>query len=154
MDGNTTERKIAYRKMTANDIQTVAALDKQLFTLPWDEATFDREINDNVYSTYVVAEIDSEIIGYGGVWCVHGDAQVTNIGVREDYRGQGIAQAIMYILLDIAKLEQCTNISLEVRLSNAPAQHVYRKVGFQDGGVRKNYYQDNGEDAKVMWKQL
>ena len=69
-------------------------------------------------------------------------------------RGQGIGEGLMREAMRVAKEHNAETMSLEVRVSNIVAQNLYRKLGFQDGGIRKGYYTDNQEDALVMWVNL
>ena len=109
---------------------------------------------NNRFATYFVAEDGDKIIGYCGVWVILDEAHITNIGVLPDYRGYKIGEAILRKVMLFAKLKSAIQMSLEVRVSNEIAQNLYRKLGFQNGGIRKGYYTDNYEDALVMWVKL
>jgi [ribosomal protein S18]-alanine N-acetyltransferase len=56
--------------------------------------------------------------------------------------------------IKLAKMHGAVSMTLEARVSNHVAQNLYKKLGFEAGGIRKNYYSDNGEDALVMWVKL
>jgi len=81
-------------------------------------------------------------------------AQITNVAVIESARGRGIGEELMREAIRIAQQNEMEIMSLEVRVTNTVAQNLYRKLDFQDGGLRKGYYTDNGEDALVMWVNL
>lgn len=117
----------------------------------WSRDSFVAEINNKIARYYAVKNMQDELIGYIGVWNIVDETHITTIAVREDYRRKGVAESL------IAKIiEDCYNsfikyITLEVRASNKPAIGLYSKYGMKSLGTRKGYYQDNGEDAFIMW---
>ena len=146
---------IHYRKMTAQDVEAVHAIEVESFPTPWTEDSFHYEMRENPFAHYIVAEDDhGTIVGYCGIWIVVDSAQITNVAVTEKSRGQGIGEGLMREAMRVAKEHNAETMSLEVRVSNTVAQNLYRKLGFQDGGIRKGYYTDNQEDALVMWVNL
>ena len=108
----------------------------------------------NDYAYYVVAEQDNVVIGHCGMWIVLDECHITNVAVREHMRGNGIGEGLMREAIAFCEEMAVRLMTLEVRVSNATAQSLYRKLGFQDGGIRKNYYSDDHEDALVMWVEL
>ncbi|MGL4521177.1 MAG: ribosomal protein S18-alanine N-acetyltransferase [Bacilli bacterium] len=154
MDRGKQQIEITYRPMTVDDLDEVVQLEEAVFTSPWTKDLFLHELEENKYSLYVVAVVGEKIVGYAGIWCVFEQGQITNIGVLESYRGHKIGETLLDILLQSAKLRECHDLSLEVRVSNTIAQNLYKKYGFQYGNIRKNYYKDNNEDAHVMWVRL
>jgi ribosomal-protein-alanine N-acetyltransferase len=146
---------VQYRKMTLEDVEAVYAIELATFPTPWTLDSFYYEITENQFSNYLVAEDETgKIIGFCGIWLVIDAAQITNVAVIESVRGQGIGEALMREALRVAKEANMDVMSLEVRVTNTVAQNLYRKLGFQDGGIRKGYYTDNQEDALVMWVNL
>lgn len=91
------------------------------------------------------------IVGFAGLWLMVDESHVTTIAVHPDYRGQGIGELMLSSLVGISYEIGARMVTLEVRVSNAVAQNLYRKYGFKDAGVRKRYYSDNHEDALIMW---
>lgn len=89
-------------------------------------------------------------VGYCGVWLGVGEVHITTIGVRSDYRRQGIGELLLLACFDIAYEYRADEVTLEVRKSNFVAQNLYIKYGFKAVGVRKRYYSDNNEDAIIM----
>ena len=140
--------------MTVDDLDAVMEIEDQSFSIPWSRDAFLNEIEHNHLSTYLVAEDGNMLAGYCGVWLVVDEAHITNVAVLPDYRGRGLGEALMRKIMSIAIEFGARVMTLEVRVSNTPAQHLYRKLGFQDGGIRKRYYSDNQEDALVMWVNL
>lgn len=142
------------RFMTVDDLDAVMEIEHSSFSIPWSREAFYNEIEQNHLSTYLVVEDGERVAGYCGVWLVVDEAHITNVAVLPDYRGQGLGEALMQRIMKIAKEVGARVMTLEVRLSNKAAQGLYRKMGFQDGGIRKRYYSDNQEDALVMWVNL
>ena len=145
---------ITYRRMTNEDVPAVHEIEVATFPTPWTLDSFSYELNENQYANYLVAEEHGQLIGFCGLWLVIDAAQITNVAVIEAVRGRGIGEALMREAIRIAKEAQMDVMSLEVRVTNMVAQNLYRKLGFQDGGIRKGYYTDNQEDALVMWVNL
>lgn len=142
------------RAMNQDDLKRVVSLEQQLFTSCWSEADFLYELNENDFSLNYVIEQDHMIVGYVGIWLMYEQAQITTIGVDPQYQRQGIAKTMMKTMIDLAKSHGCTMMSLEVRISNEKAIRLYESLGFKNVGIRKNYYQDNFEDAYLMTKGL
>lgn len=141
--------------MEVHDINAVMLVDKVSFDkTAWPLEIFEQEINENNYAHYFIVQVNEQIIGYIGLWIVHDDAQVTNIAILPDYRGYKLGEKLFGFALAYAKQQGAVRLSLEVRVSNIVAQNMYRKFGLVDGGIRKNYYPDNREDALVMWVNL
>lgn len=143
---------IVVRPMTKDDIDEVMEIENLCFSVPWSREAFLMEITKNKCARYVVAEVDSRVVGYGGFWIVIDEGHITNIAVHPDYRSIGVGTEIVKKLIDIAKKNAITAMTLEVRESNTVAQHLYTRFGFRPLGRRKGYYQDNNEDAIIMWK--
>jgi [ribosomal protein S18]-alanine N-acetyltransferase len=146
---------VYYRKMTADDVEAVYAIELATFPAPWTLDSFHYEMRENQFAHYIVAVNDEDkIIGFCGMWIVIDAAQITNVAVLEEARGFGIGEALMREAMKAATNGGAEMMSLEVRVTNTVAQNLYRKLNFQDGGIRKGYYTDNGEDALVMWVKL
>lgn len=141
--------------MVIDDVPAVYGIELATFPTPWTLDSFYYEVHENQYAHYVLA-IDEEdhIIGFCGMWMVVDAAQITNVAVIESARGRGIGEGLMREAMRIAQQNEMEIMSLEVRVTNTVAQNLYRKLDFQDGGLRKGYYTDNGEDALVMWVNL
>lgn len=138
--------------MKAEHIDEVLTVEETCFHIPWTRADFQREINENKMAIYRVALINGKIVGYAGMWHVVNEGQITNVAVLPEYRRCGIGNAIMEEFIKIAQDYQMIGITLEVKISNLPAQKLYTKFGFKPEGFRKNYYKDTNEDAIIMWK--
>lgn len=145
---------VVFRKMTLADIASVASIEREAFATPWTEEIFEHELAGNAYSHYIVAELDGKIIGHCGMWIVLDECHITNVAVRSSLRGKGIGEDLMRQAMDLCRLNEVRTMTLEVRVSNEPARSLYRKLGFQEGGIRKNYYTDDHEDGLVMWVEF
>ena len=137
------------RRMTLADVDGVAAVEAATFPTPWSRDAFASEMK-NVAARYLVAEKDGQIIGYAGAWIIIDESHITNIAVLKEYRGQGIGRALTAGLMQYLSNLGAAYATLEVRKSNVVAQSLYVSLGFIKLGVRKRYYEDNGEDALIM----
>ncbi|KGP72701.1 ribosomal protein S18-alanine N-acetyltransferase [Pontibacillus yanchengensis] len=142
------------RRMVDEDIDSILTIEEQCFATPWTRDAFDHELHDNPYALYYVIEIEGTIIGYCGLWLIIDEAHVTNIAILPSYRGKRLGNALFNAVLTHARQLGAIQLSLEVRVSNVVAQKMYRRFGLIPGGIRKNYYTDNHEDALVMWVKL
>ncbi|WP_431801655.1 ribosomal protein S18-alanine N-acetyltransferase [Halobacillus andaensis] len=143
------------RQMLESDVKQVMEVEHATFAVPWSEETFRSEVNgENPYANYYVIEEDGEVFGYCGVWLIIDEAHVTNIAIHPDYRGKKYGEQLFRYSFEQVIEMGAIQLSLEVRVSNTAAQYLYRKFGLVPGGIRKNYYTDNGEDALVMWVGL
>ncbi|MDI3339571.1 MAG: ribosomal protein S18-alanine N-acetyltransferase [Sphaerobacter sp.] len=95
--------------------------------------------------------VTDSIVGFAGMWILYDEAHVTTIAVAPEHRGRGLGELLLVTLFDEAIRRRAEWVTLEVRVSNAPAQALYEKYGFTRQGLRKRYYSDNGEDAYIMW---
>ncbi|AOV06681.1 ribosomal protein S18-alanine N-acetyltransferase [Sporosarcina ureilytica] len=145
---------INYRVMTEQDIPDVVKIEEEAFATPWTAEIFEHEMKGNNYAHYIVATDGEEVIGHCGMWIVLDECHITNIAVLKRYRGNGIGEQLLREGIKLCRNLDVRLMTLEVRVSNEVAQNMYRKLGFQDGGIRKNYYTDDREDALVMWVEL
>ena len=138
------------RRMTKEDLPRILEMEKLLFPeSPWPEYEFIYELESNPFSTLLVYEEDSKVLGYIDWWITYEQAQLANIAVDQAAWGRGIGSTLMNVCINDAVKNGCEVISLEVRVSNARAIALYEKYGFIKAAVRKNYY-ENGEDADLM----
>ena len=142
-------REYSIRRMTAADVDGVAAVEAATFPTPWSRDAFASEMK-NVAARYLVAEKEGRVIGYAGAWIILDESHITNIAVLKEERGQGIGRALTEGLMQYLSNLGAAYATLEVRKSNEVAQNLYKSLGFIKLGVRKRYYEDNGEDALIM----
>ena len=141
---------ISFREMRPEDADAVEEVEKASFAVPWSRKSFWEEAaNERTY--YLLALDDDKVVGYAGTWILDDEAQITNVAVAPERRGQKIGAGLMENLINEAKKRGATRMTLEVRPSNTAAIALYEKFGFADYGRRPHYYLDNGEDAMIMW---
>lgn len=141
---------IIFRAMNEADIPALVKLEAESFYDAWNENMLRNEI-DNKLTTYLVMEVAGELVGYAGFWLVAGEAQITRVAVKDAERGQGYGTRLTAALVSKAWELGAEAITLEVRESNIAAQRAYLTCGFASEGIRPNYYEDNHENAVIMW---
>lgn len=141
--------EIIIRRMNMADVDGVAEVEAATFPTPWSRDAFASEMK-NMAARYLVAEKDGRIIGYAGAWIILDESHITNIAVQKEERGQGIGRRLTHGLMQYLSNLGAAYATLEVRKSNEVAQNLYKSLGFIKLGVRKRYYEDNGEDALIM----
>jgi len=149
-----TPQTVVFRNMHTDDIGRISEIERECFPTPWTEEAFHNELVHNHFAHYIVMLWRGEIIGYAGLWTIMDEAHVTNIALREAYRGRKLGERMLRELFTSAVRRGMKRITLEVRVSNVVAQRLYEKFGFRAEGVRRGYYSDNGEDAIIMWADL
>ena len=140
------------RRMEAGDLKEIAALEQICFSVPWSESAFRRTIARPEYR-YLVETENGRIVGYGGLLMIGEEGDIISIAVRPDSRNRRIGRRLLEELLQRGREEGVCAFTLEVRVSNAPAIHLYERVGFAAVGVRPGYDEKPREDALIMWKR-
>lgn len=139
------------RRMTEDDLDVVHQIQQDAFPDPWSREALLHEVASNQFAHYLVLEWEGAVIGYGGMWIVLDEAQITNIAIASPFRGKKWGETLLMSMMIYAVRHGATAMTLEVRKSNAIAQRLYEKLGFYKTGIRPKYYSDNGEDALIMW---
>lgn len=143
---------ITIKKMTAEDIDSIIPITSQAYgEHHWSKESFLNEVHNELARYYTLFTESGEIAGYAGTWHILDEAHITNIAVAINHRRKGYAEALLKRVIDDCYAEMIKYITLEVRVSNTPAINLYTKYGFTSFGTRKGYYQDNNEDALIMW---
>lgn len=140
--------------MKVEDIDDVIQIDAISFPVSWNKEQYIYELEENEFAQLYVLEEDHRIIGYIDFWITFEICQLAKIAVDPKFRGQKKAHELMDIMIDQANKNDCETISLEVRVSNQAAHKLYEAYDFIKVNVRKNYYQDNGEDADLLVKAI
>lgn len=144
---------ITVRNLEQKDLDMLMEIEKLSYgEHHWSKESFYNELKNNLAHYYCAFDND-KLLGYAGCWHILEEAHITTLAVHPDYRGQSIAQKLLVKLIDDCYVAKIKYITLEVRLSNTPAIKLYEKYGFKSIGTRKNYYQDNGEDALIMFTE-
>lgn len=136
------------------DLKEITDIEESLMETPWRLEDFDYELNQNPFAYLFVLKDQQQILGYVDLWIMYEQAQISTIGVRRDKQSQGFGQQLLSYAMKIAEQSGVEVMSLEVRQSNQHAIALYQKNGFQIQSIRKNYYQDNHEDAYLMVKEM
>lgn len=143
---------VTFRRMEEKDVGEVSKIEEAAFSMPWSPKSFLEMIQrDNVF--FIVAEENGKILGSCGVMQVLDEGNITNVVIAEESRGKGIGTAMLIFMMAEGEKNGITAYTLEVRVSNATAIHVYEKLGFVSEGIRKNFYDKPKEDANIMWKR-
>lgn len=158
--------------MRIQDIPEVLEIERVCFSMPWSAHAYRYEIEANTLSWYIVArpapaktdrgvvgklralrpgaQARAPVIGYGGFWMMVDEAHISTLAVAPSYRRRGVGELLLLTMIEEAQRRGAATVTLEVRVSNLPAQRLYEKYGFTVQGRRVRYYSDNGEDAYIM----
>lgn len=137
------------REMQIDDLEQVMEIENATFSAPWTETGYFSFLMRND-TLFLVAEEEGRILGYCGLLSVQDEGDITNVAVESSQRGRGIGEALVRELALRACESGVRVLHLEVRQSNEAARSLYRKLGFQEDGLRKNYYEAPREDAVLM----
>ena len=141
------------RNMTVGDLDQVMEIESYSFPTPWPRHIYEHDLTQNASSRFFVAldgGKDGPVVGYIGNWFVADECHVGSIATQREARGRGVAEALLVHTARAGLVERVTYIVLEVRVNNFAAINLYKKLGFNQVGVRRGYYRDTGEDALLM----
>lgn len=145
---------VKIRPMRKEDIDSVISVEAMAYgEHHWSKDSFLSELSNDLAKYFSVFNENDELIAYCGSWHILEEAHITNIAVSTDYRRKHIGEALLKTVIDECYKNMVKYITLEVRASNNPAIALYEKYGFKSLGLRKGYYQDNNEDALIMWTE-
>ncbi len=147
--------KIQIRQMHKKDVDQIMRIESASFgEHHWSRQSFLSEINNDLGYYYTAEDLETgKVIGYCGFWLIQEEAHVTTIAVAPEYRKKSVGELLLQQIVDACYENMAKWITLEVRVSNVPAQNLYYKYGFKSLGARPKYYQDNDEDALIMWTE-
>ncbi|HYX44190.1 MAG TPA: ribosomal protein S18-alanine N-acetyltransferase [Acidimicrobiales bacterium] len=137
--------------MRRRHLRSVLRIEALVYPRPWSLSLFMSELALRSTRAYWVARVDGAVVGYCGLMVTGEDGHVTTLAVDPALHRRGIGTRLLLVLAGEAIRRGVTGLTLEVRMSNKPAQELYRKFGFRPAGVRRNYYVETNEDALVMW---
>jgi len=145
---------VTIKPMQKEDVDNVIAIEAKAYgEHHWSKDSFLAELSNELAHYFSVFNEKNELIAYCGTWQILEEAHITNIAVSPEYRRKHIGEALLKTVIDDCYKSMVKFITLEVRVNNIPAIALYEKYGFKSLGVRKGYYQDNNEDALIMWTE-
>lgn len=146
--------KIKIRPMSKEDVSTIVEIEEKSYgEHHWSKDSFYGELANGLAHYFCATDEEGNILGYSGLWGIIDEAHITNIAVAPDFRRKKIGEVLLANMIDFCRKNEIKYITLEVRVSNKPAIGLYEKYGFKSLGSRKGYYQNNNEDALIMWTE-
>ena len=142
--------RVSIEPMRLEHLPSIHAIEQASFSAPWPANAYRSELETNRLASYLVARVDDDVVGYGGMWLMVDEAHITTFAIHPAWRRQHIGERLLLEFVDVAILRRAREMTLEVRLSNLPARRLYEKFGFRPVGVRPRYYSDDHEDALIM----
>ena len=143
------------RAICEEDVRQFHEIETLCFAMPWSEESILHDVKENVVARWLVMDDgEGNVLAYAGMWFVLDEAHVCNVAVHPDHRRKGYGMRIFQALEALAMENSMSMMTLEVRRSNIAAQNLYHACGFLDVGYRKRYYEDNKEDALIMYKEF
>jgi ribosomal-protein-alanine N-acetyltransferase len=140
---------ITLAPLTLDDAEAAADLEARTYSTPWSRQVFHDELTAEGRRYLKAVDADGRMVGYAGLMVIGEEAHITTVVVDEAFRGGRVGTRLMLELTEEAVRSGAHSLTLEVRVSNAAAQALYRRFGMAPVGVRKRYYVD--EDALIMW---
>ena len=146
--------KIKIQSMQKSEVDDVLKIEAEAYgEHHWSKDSFYGELSNDLAYYYSAFNENGELIGYAGSWQILDEAHITTIAVRTDLKRKKIGEALLNRILDECYKNEIKYVTLEVRVSNEAAIKLYEKYGFKSLGTRKGYYQNNNEDALIMWTE-
>jgi ribosomal-protein-alanine N-acetyltransferase len=136
--------------MRVEDLEQVLEIERSAFPTPWQQEHFGFEIRENRWAVNRVARLGRCVVGYTSAWTICGELKINNIAVHANFRRRGLGRWLLGRMLEDGRATGCEVARLEVRRTNAAARELYLSHGFVETGVRRGYYQREGEDAILM----
>ena len=146
--------EIYISQMSIDDIENVVEIEAEAYgEHHWAKSSFYDEMQNNLAKYYVAKTKDGELVGYAGTWHIIDEGHITTIAVKRTHHRNHIGEAMIVKIIEDCYKQGIKYLTLEVRVSNEPAINLYKKYGLASLGTRKGYYQDNNEDALIMWTE-
>ena len=153
---NKTSGKLAIkiRPMQKSDVDSVMAIEEQAYgEHHWSRDSFYGELSNDLAHYYCALDETENILGYAGTWQILDEAHITTIAIAPEHRRKKIGEALLIRAVEDFYKNEIKYVTLEVRVSNIAAINLYEKYGLKSLGTRKGYYQNNNEDALIMWTE-
>lgn len=145
--------KLLIRNLEKSDIDQIIKIEELAFgEFHWSRESFYSEVENELGNYFVAIEEKTNVlVGYCGFWAIIDEAHITTLAVHPDFRRKKIGEVLLQQMIKTAYEKKLKWFTLEVRMSNLSAISLYKKYGFESLGLREKYYQDNNEDAVIMW---
>lgn len=153
---NTTQKlQIKIRQMQKDDIDDIMTIESSVYgEHHWSKEGFYSEVQTDIGNYFCLFDTSKDkLVGYGGFWNILDEGHITTVAIHKDYQGKGLSEILIQKFIEIGYKEELKWFTLEVRVSNLSAFHLYKKYLFETCGVRPKYYQDTQEDALIMWTE-
>jgi ribosomal-protein-alanine N-acetyltransferase len=145
---------VELRRLETRDLDTVEVIERASYPTPWSRSMFAAELRKpSALALGAYLPTTGELVGYAFVSRYVDAWHVMNVAVAPEFRRRGIATELLERLFDITAEDRRRGYTLEVRVSNVSAIHLYERLGFEARGIRRGYYTDNREDALIMWRE-
>ena len=145
--------ELSIRRANTSDIDDIAYIEEECFSTPWSRKSVAESMSHSPWRFFVAIN-KSRVVGYGGVYLILDEGQISNIAVLPAFRGEGLGRAILNAICEECRAEGCARITLELRKSNSVARALYESCGFISVGERPNFYSNPSENAILMNKEL
>ena len=144
--------RVDIRRLTIGDLSAIERIEQRVYPTPWSRSMFAGELAKPSSVSLGAFGEDGVLTGYLIVSRYVDAWHVMNIAVDLDARRSGVASRLLEALFELTAADTRRGYTLEVRVSNRAAIALYERFGFTTSGVRRGYYTDNREDARIMWK--
>lgn len=146
--------EIKIQPMQKSEVDDVLKIEEEAYgDHHWSKDSFYGELSNDLAHYYSAFNTEGKLVGYAGSWRVLDEAHITTIAVKSDLKRNKIGEALLHRIIEDCYKNEIKYITLEVRVSNIAAIGLYEKYGFKSLGSRKGYYQNNNEDALIMWTE-
>ncbi len=142
------------RQAVATDLKAIADIEFQSYSNPWQPDTFRSLLKQERAMIWVAEEPGSSVVGFAVLWWVLDQAELANLAVQKDHQRRGIGSILLDEAITHAEIQGVESLFLEVRMSNEAAFQLYSVRGFTQISIRKDYYQNPREDARILVKSL
>lgn len=140
--------------MQKSDVDEVMKIEKCAYgEHHWSKDSFYGELSNELAHYYCAFSQEGRLLGYAGTWQILDEAHITTIAIAPEFQRRKIGEALLVNAIKDFYKNEIKYVTLEVRVSNEPAIKLYEKYGFKSLGARKGYYQNNNEDALIMWTE-
>jgi ribosomal-protein-alanine N-acetyltransferase len=140
-----------FRPATRGDLPAIAAVERAVFTDPWSAASFETMLRNEAVRVELAEDATGgALLGYTVAWFAADEVELANLAVALGARRRGLGRALLDRLVHAARARGARRLLLEVRTSNHAALALYGEAGFAQVGVRRRYYKNPEEDARVL----